>query len=300
MTIAAAILLLVSAILHASWNLLSKHESSTNAYFLVANSVGFLCLAPGLLIWPEVLAAFSAPVWGLVVLTGIFQAVYFAGLTGSYRTGDLSVAYPLLRSFPVVAVPLVTLLLGQGRALSGQFMAGAGLVVVGCLLIPLRGLADWRPQTYWRYSSLFALLAGLGTTGYLIVDDMALRRLRTVVSGPSARVETAVVYAVLEGASTSLCLLLLVLAQKRLPDLRRALSGWRQPALTGAGMYAAYLLVLIAMGFVQNVSYVIALRQLSILFGALLGILVLKEPRSGPKWVGIAVLVGGLILAGTG
>ncbi len=300
MTIGAGLLLLVSAVLHASWNLLSKQESSTNAFFLVANAVGALCLAPGLLIWPQVLAAFSGPVWVLVLLTGILQAIYFAGLTGSYRTGDLSVAYPLLRSFPVVAVPLATLLLGQGRAIGGQFMIGAGLVVAGCLLIPLNSLAGWHPRTYWRRSSLFALLAGLGTTGYLIVDDMALRHLRAVVTGPSARVETAVVYAAIEGASTSLCLLLLVLSRKGLPDLRQAFSHFRQPAIVGVGMYAAYLLVLIAMGFVQNVSYVVALRQLSVLLGALLGILVLKEPRSGPKWVGIVVLMGGLVLAGTG
>jgi drug/metabolite transporter (DMT)-like permease len=299
-TLTAALLLLASAILHASWNLLSKQEHPTAAFFLLANTIGCLLLLPALALYPHVLGAFSAPVWVLVGLTGFFQMAYFAGLAGAYRTGDLSTAYPLVRSLPVVAVPVVTLLLRQGRPVSGQFVLGAVLVVGGCLLLPMRHLADLRLAVHWRRSSLFALLAGCGTTGYSIVDDMALRRLRAALGAPAAHLEVALVYALIEGLSASLWLLLPVLAQRKERDsLRAAVGRLRQAALTGAGLYLAYTLLLIAMGFVQNVSYVVAFRQLSILFGTLMGVLVLKEPRTVPKFVGAAVLMAGLVVAGT-
>jgi len=54
------------------------------------------------------------------------------------------------------------------------------------------------------------------------------------------------------------------------------------------------------MGFVKNISYVVAFRQLSIPLGALMGIIVLREPRFPPKLVGVAVLCAGLALVATG
>ena len=68
--------------------------------------------------------------------------------------------------------------------------------------------------------------------------------------------------------------------------------------MVGIGIYLAYTLVLVAMGFVTNVSYVVAFRQLSIPLGAALGILLLKEPPYRPKLVGIAVAFAGLVWLG--
>ena len=60
---------------------------------------------------------------------------------------------------------------------------------------------------------------------------------------------------------------------------------------------SAYVLVLLAMHFVTNVSYVQAFRQMSLPLGAFLGIVFLKEKTSGPKLVGLALIVGGLVAA---
>ncbi len=75
---------------------------------------------------------------------------------------------------------------------------------------------------------------------------------------------------------------------------------WGRAALTGAGIFGAYVLVLLAMSLVSNVSYVVAFRQLSIPLGAVLGVLVLKEPRYPTKFVGVAIMFVGLVLVGTG
>ena len=115
-------------------------------------------------------------------------------------------------------------------------------------------------------------------------------------------VELTVLYAVLEGFSTSVPLGLLVLLRGR---ERRAFahilrSRLRPAAFTGVGIFLTYLLVLVAMAFVTNVSYVVAFRQISIPIGVGLGVLIFKEARHAPKFVGTAVIFIGLILVGTG
>ena len=60
------------------------------------------------------------------------------------------------------------------------------------------------------------------------------------------------------------------------------------------------LIFLISLAFVDNVSYVVAFRQLSIPLGAAFGMLALKEPGYRPKLAGILVMVTGLVLVATG
>jgi len=71
-------------------------------------------------------------------------------------------------------------------------------------------------------------------------------------------------------------------------------------ALTGVGIYLTYTLVLLALGFVANVSYAVAFRQLSVPLGAVLGVVLLKEPAYAPKSVGVGIAVIGLVLVGLG
>ena len=66
------------------------------------------------------------------------------------------------------------------------------------------------------------------------------------------------------------------------------------------GIYAAYTLVLVAMAFVSNVSYVVAFRQVSVPLGAVAGVLVLGDRPHVPKLVGVAIMFAGLVLVGLG
>lgn len=68
----------------------------------------------------------------------------------------------------------------------------------------------------------------------------------------------------------------------------------------GAGIFLTYSLVLISMGYVTNVSYVVAFRQLSIPIGLILGILLLKERVCGPKITAVVLLFTGVVLVGLG
>ena len=302
MTLTAIVLLVVAAFVHAGWNLLTKHAHPTAAFFLVANTFGCLCLAPVLLLYGNVAAAFPARVWVLLAGTGFCLAVYMATLAGAYRTGHLSIAYPIARSAPVVVVAGITFALGKGHQITPQCLFGILLVAGGCFALPMRRFRDFRARNYLNLSCLLALAAAFGTAGYMLIDDEALRRLREAPGLSAGPAQATIVYAFFEGLSSSAWLALYVLLRKnrrsRVHEVIRA-SG-RNAALTGIGMYVAYTLVLLSMAFVANVSYVAAFRQLSILFGAVFGVVILKEPRHVPKFVGVAFMFLGLVLVGTG
>ena len=80
MTLTSAVLILISAVVHAAWNLLGKREHPTPAFFLAANTIGCLCLTPAVLAYGRGILEFPASVWLLIALTGICQAVYMSSL----------------------------------------------------------------------------------------------------------------------------------------------------------------------------------------------------------------------------
>ena len=301
MAASAIILVAASAFMHAGWNLVSKRRTPPAAFFLVANVVGGLCLAPVYVRYWRVLPLIPPRVWLLLALTGNSLAVYYAALAGTYRAGDMSVAYPIARALPVLFVPAVEHVLGLGGPLAPAALVGMVLVVTGCFVLPTRTPAELRPGNYLNATCVLAFVAALGTTGYCIIDHEAL----AILARPSlglGRVGSALVYAPLEAASSTCFLGLYVLLNpKERGELRGILrAGKGLAALTGIAIYLTYGLVLVAMNFVTNVSHVVALRQLSIPVGALLGVVVLGEPSYPAKFIGVAAIFAGVVLVAAG
>jgi len=300
MTLTAAILLVISAFTHAAWNFLSKKEYPTQAFYLVANTIGVVCVLPILFYYAPLTPLVPSSVWVIVVLSGFFLAAYLGALAGAYRAGDISLAYPLARSLPVIFVFLLTLILGNGQPPGGWFFTGVILIVCGCIILPLKAFGDFHFSKYMNLCCMLAALAAVWVAGYTVADDMALRFLRELPGQPMGPVEGTLVYMVLEGISCSLWQSLFVAVNRReRQSIPAVLQSYKGPAaLTGIGIYLTYGIVLVSMNYVSNVSYVAAFRQLSIPIGAILGMALLKEPRYLPKIFGIAVVFFGLVLAG--
>ena len=300
MSLTAAILLIISAFTHAGWNFISKKEYPTQAFYLVANTIGVICILPILVYYRGLINFIPSSVWVIVVLSGFFLAAYLEALAGAYRAGDISIAYPLARSLPVILVFLLTLLLGKGQPLSPWFIIGIIIIVVGCIILPFRAFGDFQLRGYINQCCFLAVLAAAGIAAYTFADDIALRFLRELPGTPVGPVEGTLVYMVLEGISCSLWQSLFVILNKRerrrLPEVLQSFKG--AAAITGVGIYLGWGLVLISMNFVSNVSYVAAFRQLSIPLGAMFGMVFLKEPRYIPKIIGITAIFFGLVLAG--
>ena len=295
-------LIVVSAFLHAAWNFHGKSRNPSAAFFLVATAFGALCLAPILLFFLEELATIPVKVWCLLVLTGFFLAVYYTGLATAYRIGDMSLAYPLARSMPVVFATVVTLAFSLGGRIGPMAMAGFLLVVVGCLTLPMKRLGALRLKDYLNGCCLLALLAAAGTAGYSITDDHALRLLRDLPEQPLTEVTAPLMYILLEGLISSIWLAIFLVGfrnqRRQIADVMRHSKA--SAVLMGLMIWTSYALVLAAMAFASNVSYIVAFRQLSIPIGAMLGIVLLKEPCPKPKVIGLSLMLIGLVLVATG
>jgi drug/metabolite transporter (DMT)-like permease len=292
----AIVLITISVFAHAGWNLFSKRQPSA-AFFLVASSTSALTLTP-LLWYNRTLLAWTPPaVWALVAVTGLFQAIYYSGVAGAYRHGDMSLAYPMLRSLPVLLVTAISFALGRGDQITPLGLAGIITVAAGCLMLPLKSFREIHLRDYLALCCLLALVAAVGTTGYTLIDDEALRQLRTGLSWMD-KSHVTLFYIAMQTLSTSAWVAIFVLLQPS--EHQRLQAIWREgrwrAAVSGLVITGAYGLVLASMAYVSNVSYVAAFRQMSIPLGALLGIFLLKEPRYPPKLIGVGVVSAGLAL----
>jgi drug/metabolite transporter (DMT)-like permease len=186
--------------------------------------------------------------------------------------------------------------------MSWQSIFGIGMVVVGNIVLPMKRFSDFRLANYLKPSCLLGLLAACGTAGYSIIDDAALQHLRGLPMLSMGPTQVAVLYALMEGLSTCLWLALFVLPRRqgRSALVNLVATRIRPVALTGIGIYLTYPLVLISMAFVNNVSYVVAFRQISIPLGVAFGVWVFGEPRYSLKFWGAAVIFVGLVLVATG
>ncbi|MDE0449219.1 MAG: hypothetical protein OXH96_21330 [Spirochaetaceae bacterium] len=336
----AASLVLFSTLLHAGWNLLAKRGSGSPALFprvLLAIAV------PGLLFgllgeWRG--AALLPEIWSFLAVTGAFQAAYFLGLTMGYRSGDLSLVYPLVRALPVLLVGVFDVLRGQVPGAAGWL--GLALVLAGCLLVaaPARarradpagtagdatnrlrdtGRLRWRgsggfarrrisghgspaaPAPRWHGAAIgWAVIAALGTVGYTVADKLAAD---AIAAAGRAGAGAAFRYGSWEFAvSTAYFLPLLAVADRIRPPSGRASPAtpsarlparWATIVAIAALMYVTYALVLWAFQLSWQTSYVVALRQFSIVAGVVGGALLLGEPARALRITGALVIVAGV------
>lgn len=300
MTWLAVGLITLSAVIHAAWNLLSKQAHPTPAYFFLSGLVGVLCLSPYLAYHRDLLPMVPPAVWGLVIITGACQALYYCSLAAAYRHGALSLVYPLARAIPVLLVLGAAFVLNRAEQIGLSASLGFLLVVLGMFLLPKKTFTAWRIRDYLTWPCLFALLAAVGTAGYSLLDDEALRRLRLHLGGSMAVGPLALFYLTLEGMSTSVFMATRVALGRRGEIGRLLRTSKLSIAVTGISIYLCYALVLASMAMVDDVSYVVGFRQIGILLGVLAGIWILKEPRYPPKLAGAAVLLAGLLLIAVG
>ena len=302
MSILAIFLILISAILHAGWNLVSKKEVPTTSYFFLAHFFGSLMLLPMVLIHWRIYFIFPPMVWGYAMLSGFFLTIYLSSLAKAFRSGDLSIAYPLIRSIPIVFVALFSFLTGSGDKISTQGLSGMVLIIIGCFLLPITQIKKLRIQHYLNATIGFAILGAISTAGYNLADDQALFYLRSNPQIDLNTFEVTILYFFAEAFFASTCLFLFILLTRsgRQDLIHKIRFKKKNTALLGITIYTTYTLALISLAYVNDVSYVVAFRQLSIPLAAILGILILKESYYRPKLIGIATLVVGLFFVGTG
>jgi drug/metabolite transporter (DMT)-like permease len=274
------VLVVCAAILHAIWNALAKRADNQFVFLWCSVSLATALLLPlGLLRLP----AERAPASGLpfVAASVAIHALYFWALGRAYRHGDFSRVYPMARGLGVALVPLAALPL-FGERLSWLGSLGVGLVVLG---IAALGAMPTAPTASVARASgagtAWALVTGLTIAAYSLVDKAGVARLHPMP------------YIALMGASLSVVLAPVVLADRAALG-REWRRHWRTILVASAMNLTSYLLVLFAFRL-SKVGYVVAARELSILFSAFLGSLWLGEGRLAPRLAGASVVLAGVV-----
>ncbi len=294
MNLIVASLIFLSAFLHVSWNTLGKKRTPSAAFFFTASFASVLVLFPVLLILGFDFSIYWK-VWIYLLFSGFFQSVYYSGLAGAYRTGEMSITYPLARALPVLFVPFVSFLAGSTEGLTFYSLLGMFVVFAGCLILPQKTLSRLSFKEYFKVYTLFAVLAAVGTTGYTFLDSSAMNIIRNT-EGDS--ILSAVFYFTVQMIFVSIFLGLYILINKvEQKELFTILKKEKFPTIAaGLMVAAAYVIILICYPMVTHVSYVTAFRQISIPLGAFTGMFFLKEKWSAPKILGVLVIFIGLLI----
>lgn len=294
MSLTAFLLIFLSVFMHAAWNFLGKKDSPTIAFFWLAGVAGGIFWIAGALLCGINLTELPAQFWKYFLISSGFEVLYMSALAYGYRYGDISLVYPLGRSLPVLLVAAVTAIFGIGKTPSVTALIGMGIIFIGCIIMPLKKWSDFALKTYFSKLLFWVVMIGIGTTGYTIFDSMNMAILQQV-PGRSALFKS-IFYTFMVQLGISVFMLPLVICKK---SERLALRNiWKSYSPYAAGVFSAsaYILVLLAMKFVTNVSFVQAFRQMSLPIGILAGIFILKESCSAPKLIGILLVISGLII----
>jgi drug/metabolite transporter (DMT)-like permease len=272
LTFGVTLAVLGAALMHAAWNVIIKAgrdpllDTALIAFggTAVAFPLLFAFAPPAPASWPYIAASVSVHI------------AYYATLAGAYRAGDLSHGYPIMRG----SAPLLVALAGAtvfGEPLSTGGWCGVILICIGVLSLGIAGGGASRRATAWALANA-AIIAV-----YTLVDGTGVR-----ASGGAER------YIVWLFFFMGLPFGLIVLALRRGELLRHAAQHWWRGVAGAVLSGMSYGIALWAMTRAP-VAVVAALRETSVIFGALIGAWLLKEGHFRERIWGAAAVLAGLI-----
>ena len=278
MSFEVTLAVLLAALLHASWNAMIKGGSDVLLDTATIVAGAGLIGIPFLLVVP-----LPAPAsWPYIFASIITHLAYYFLMVNAYRTGELSLVYPLMRG----VAPLITAVLG----ILWLRELPAPISWIGMLLISMGVIA-----LALRPTGTTPLLAGHGRAVRFALANAAVIATYTIIDGTGARLAgdpwTYIVWLfVLDSIPFSLYMLA---TRKR--AFVEALVERRWHGLIGGALSAgAYAISVWAMTKAP-VALVASLRETSVLFATLIGARLLREKLTARRWVGVGAVVIGVV-----
>ncbi len=280
MTLLALGLVLTSALLHATWNLLAKRARGGAEFVWLFAGLTVVLYAPVVVVY----VALTRPAFGALpalfaLVSSVIHVGYFVSLQRGYRAGDLSLVYPVARgSGPALATVLAVVVLGERPG--ALALAGTALVVASVFVLS-GGSARARGQ---GRALGYGLATGVFIATYTVWDGFAVARLGA----------PPLLYLYVGELGRFALLSPLAFSRRS-----RALAAWRATRMEAFGVALlsplAYILVLTAMTFTP-ISLVAPAREISILLGTVLGARVLAEGHALRRVLGALGMVAGVAL----
>ncbi len=300
MSLTALTLLLVAAALHTGWNLLVKRAGEKLIFTWWAMVVGTACFAP--------LLAVSAPlpsaIWPYVLTSALVETLYYLALLRAYTIGDFSLVYPLARgAAPAFLALWAALFLGERPHAGG--IAGLALLLAGLLLVGGAARRAARRQDALALAlsaggvaaqSRWSLLEfdGSGTAAALTVACCI--SIYSVIDGAAVKIAPPIPYTVAVIGASALMMTPVVLARYgRQAVVAEWRVNWPRIVLVGLLTLVTYALVLQAYAL-GRVSYAGAVREISVVFAALVGWRWLGEGFGGWRVAGALLIFAGILV----
>jgi len=276
----ALVLILIAALAHSTWNLLAKRASAAR------HLIWFSSLGEALLLLPAALwilrdpgVHLDGPAVTALIATGVIHLLYAECLVRGYRSGDLSIVYPVARGTgPLLSFAGAVLVLGEHVSLVATL--GALGIAAGILLLARAGGGGWAAH---RGAIAWGAVTGVTIAAYTLVDGYAVRVLRV----PPVLVEYA-------GNLLRMLILTGVALRERAGVVAEYRRYWREALGISILTPAGYVLVLLAMRQ-ATVSHVAPAREVSMLMGAWFGTRLLGEEHSVRRLGGAALIAVGVV-----
>jgi len=280
-------LIILAAFLHATWNLFAKVSKDMVALMWWATVLGVLGYGMWLLIGPGIYLSEGS--WLPFLVSAVAETGYFITLVRGYSQGDLSLVYPISRgSAPIFAVVFSGLLLSERLPWFGYL--GIGLMVIGIYVasLPLGGgRRDFWATTVAPFRNVavgWSLASAIFISIYSISDKIAVNATPPLIYNWWVFVGNAVLWMPLVWRRFP--------SRRNFDELRKNSRGVIATSVMMVGAYAAALVAL----SLTSASYVVAGRGLSVVIGAFLGSLMLKEGFGSTRIMGATLMVAGLAM----
>lgn len=278
----AVILVIISAFIHSLWNLMSKKSRNKIVFNWLMISAGTILYLPPFLyyIFTNKIQIQSAG-WQLIALSSVFHTFYFYFLGKSYSYGDLSITYPIARSSPLFVPFLAYIFLNEKLSLIG--ILGIVVILIGIYLLNFSSF-NLKLSENAKKAVIYALLTAIFSAFYSVNDKL----------GVSYVYPFCFIY--LSIALTCFLYLPIIIRKNYFREMKIEWKMNNKPILiSGCLLIFSYLLILFAFT-IDKVSYIVSLRQLSIVFGVIFGIFLLKEEHGKRRIIASLIMFIGFFL----
>lgn len=282
MTFFALSLILVSAVMHATWNYFLKRVGGDITFiwlFTLMSSIIYAPLALALIIysrphigWMEIL---------FIVGTAAIHLLYSFLLQKGYKIGDFSLVYPIARGTGPMLAAIGAIFVYQEK-LTWIELVGV-LLIVGSIFFLTGGLKALKQSTS-LLPMMYGLAVGVTIAGYTLLDKGA--------------VSVLLIAPLLLNYFSNLGQLIVLtpVAVRRWGKVRFEWTHHKKEAIgIGTLNSLAYILVLTTMVFTP-VSHVAPVREISILIGTLMGTRLLAEGFGMRRMIAAGAMVTGIIV----
>ncbi len=281
-------IVLLSAALHAGWSVAIKGSRDAVVFNLLHSAIAS---AAAIALLPLVdVKEIPPPVWRIAAMTGVAHALYLYWLSRALETADISLVYPIARStpafMPLAAIPLL------GESVSWLGALGIITVVAGIWLISVGGRLS--PRSLLQPGLGFAYLTLATTVAYGLLDKAAMMHLD--VATWTSPIPRPIFFFFMLYLASSVFYAPLALWRRGTSRIREiAVTEWRSVLVAFMISVGSYGFILEALR-TAPASYVVAVRQSSVLFVLVLSVLRLGERPGRGRVLGAGITGAGVAL----